>query len=224
MDYYNNLYNLSNIPTDWINQLQLNQSQNNLIYTPLSKQNTKKQYTSSEPELEYDVYGDYQPNYVIEPISITKPKAVIWGTDSDIERTPVATQTQTIRKRGATQFKNSNIQVGNMRELLDKFEEAGISVRVTSGIEQRYTKSGKKSRHWTGDAIDITPVEGESFENLIEQIRNSPDLLAYMRNNGIGVINETDPKIKAKTGATGDHLHFSRNEDYALHGFSELFG
>ena len=38
--------------------------------------------------------------------------------------------------------------------LLDKFEDAGISVRVTSGMENRKTKSGKTSKHAVADAID----------------------------------------------------------------------
>lgn len=80
-----------------------------------------------------------------------------------------------------------------MRELLDKFEEAGISVRVTSGKESRKTKQGKESKHSYGDAIDITPIDGQTYDDLKNQIMNSPELLAYMRDNEIGIIDETDP-------------------------------
>lgn len=92
-----------------------------------------------------------------------------------------------------------------MRELLDKFEEAGISVRVTSGNENRKTKSGKQSKHSVADAIDITPIKGQTYTDLKNQIMKNPELLKYMRENGIGIIDETDPLIKMKTGATGDH-------------------
>ena len=129
------------------------------------------------------------------------------------------------KQRGTTQFKHEGIDAGNMRELLDKFEEAGISVRVTSGSENRTTKQGRVSKHATADAIDITPIAGQTYDDLRRQIMDSPELLAYMRANGIGIIDETDPLIKARTGATGDHWHISRGgERLALYGFTKLFG
>ncbi len=153
------------------------------------------------------------------PVEGVKP----WTWNEDLATYNKPHYEQIITK-GVTEFKNDTIDVGNMREFLDKLEEAGISVRVTSGMENRMTKSGKKSKHATADAIDITPVNGETYEQLADKIRNSPELLAYMRENGIGIIDETDPLMKAKTGATGDHWHISKGgERLALWGFNKLF-
>lgn len=153
------------------------------------------------------------------PVEGVKPWT--WNEELTIYNKP---HNEQIVTKGVTQFKNDGIDVGNMRELLDKFEEAGISVRVTSGVENRKTKSGKVSKHAVADAIDITPINGETYEQLAEKIRTNPELLAYMRENGIGIIDETDPLMKIKTGATGDHWHISRGgEKLALWGFNKLF-
>ncbi len=185
-----------------------------LVYNPFipksitGKSQTNKDFSS---DLEYD-----ETPFPVEPVRVEGIQDWTGFYQPSVE--PTVT-------RGTTQFKHENIDVGNMRELLDKFEEAGISVRVTSGNENRRTKQGKQSRHSVGDAIDITPVEGETYTDLRKKIMNSPDLLAYMRNNQIGIIDETDPLIKARTGATGDHWHISRGgERMALYGFTKLFG
>lgn len=45
-----------------------------------------------------------------------------------------------------------------------------------------------------------------------------------MRENQIGIIDETDPLMKAMTGAMGNHWHISRRgEKLALSGFNKLF-
>lgn len=60
--------------------------------------------------------------------------------DPAYQRTP--TQSSTVSHI----FKDSSIDVGNMQELLDKFAEAGISLRITSGYRPgARTSSGKQS-------------------------------------------------------------------------------
>lgn len=38
-----------------------------------------------------------------------------------------------------------------------------------------------------------------------DKIKNNEELKKYMKDNGLGIIDETDPETKKKTGATGDH-------------------
>lgn len=93
-----------------------------------------------------------------------------------------------------------------MQGLLDAFADAGISLRITSGTRPgARTKQGKLSNHALGRALDITPVEGQTFEDLAEAIRNSPDLVAYMKKHGYGIYDETTPEALARTGGTGAH-------------------
>ena len=93
-----------------------------------------------------------------------------------------------------------------MQGLLDAFANAGISLRITSGTRSgATTKQGKISNHAIGRALDITPVEGQTFEDLAQQIRNSPELVKYMRDHGYGILDETTPEALSRTGGTGAH-------------------
>ena len=99
------------------------------------------------------------------------------------------------------------IDVGNMKHVLDKLADAGISVRVTSGRRDagKAGKAGSKSYHITGNAIDIVPGKGETFESIRQKIKNNPKLLQYFRDNKIGIIDETNEETMRRTGATGAH-------------------
>lgn len=187
-----------------------------LIYNPFVQ--TESGYNESQ---EQQSISDFIMDSSLSSFPIESVKPWTWNEEFTTYNKPHYEQ---VVPKGVTEFKNDKIDVGNMRELLDKFEEAGISVRVTSGVENRKTKSGKVSKHAVADAIDITPIKGETYEQLAEKIRTNPELLAYMRENGIGIIDETDPLMKIKTSATGDHWHISRGgEKLALWGFNKLF-
>lgn len=108
------------------------------------------------------------------------------------------------------QFKSSDIKVGNMQGFLDEAAKHGIYFRVTSGVrEGAITLNGNASNHSTGDAIDITPLDGQSWDELITQMKNSPELLDYMRKHKMRILDERSPEVLAKTGGTGAHFHVS---------------
>ena len=107
-----------------------------------------------------------------------------------------------------------------MQGLLDAFADAGISLRITSGTRSgARTKQGKLSNHALGRALDITPVTGQTqkdFEDLAEAIRNSPDLIAYMREHGYGIYDETTPEALQRTNGTGAHWHLGPDKNAIL--------
>lgn len=72
-----------------------------------------------------------------------------------------------------------------------------------SGISQRNTKSGHASRHQTGEALDAFLSQPDAYQKVLKD----PDLSKYLIDNGLTAINEYDPKVAAKTGATAGHLH-----------------
>lgn len=114
-------------------------------------------------------------------------------------------------RRGTTIYKD-NINVGNMQSVIDKFNDAGISIRVTSGLRPgAKTASGNTSHHASGDAIDITPGEGETWDTLRAKIRNSPELTNWMQQHGYGILDETNPSVMAQTKATGAHWHIGKD-------------
>ena len=116
-------------------------------------------------------------------------------------------------KLGKIELASNNLNVGNMAELLNLFVQEGINVRVTSGVRQgAKTKSGRTSYHSSGDAIDIIPVKGETFESLKAKIKGSDKIMKYMKAHGLGLIDETTPEMMRKTGATGAHFHIGKDK------------
>lgn len=91
----------------------------------------------------------------------------------------------------------------------DLLKQEGVHARITSGYrENSKTSFGKTSHHATkGGAYDIVPTDGD-FENLRREIYGNPRIIAWMKNKGWGILEETNPEIKRRTGATGDHWHF----------------
>ena len=95
--------------------------------------------------------------------------------------------------------------------LLNLLNSKGYETGNMSGLRKgAKTKQGNPSRHGKGQAVDVTfPKLGK---NAYEAIANDPDIVDYMRKNNLTVINEYDPKIMSKTGASGPHLHFGLDQ------------
>jgi len=72
-----------------------------------------------------------------------------------------------------------------------------------SGVSQRNTKSGRKSRHAVGDALDMMFDGPTAYSKILKD----KDLTSYLYTNGLTMIDEYDPNIANKTGATVGHLH-----------------
>lgn len=109
-----------------------------------------------------------------------------------------------------------NIVVGNnvdfdnvdpvLRGILNEYQNRGVSLRVTSG--KASDGHSTNSRHYTGEAIDITPVSGESYEFLLSNFRRHPDLIQRLQDAGYGVLDETKG---GGQGWTGAHLHIGKD-------------
>ena len=102
----------------------------------------------------------------------------------------------------------------------DLLKQEGINARITSGYrENAKTSSGKTSHHATrGGAYDIVPTDGD-FEKLRKEIYGNPRIIAWMKNKGWGILEETNPDILKKTGGTGYHWHFGPDK-IALENFN----
>ena len=126
------------------------------------------------------------------------------------------------KPKGQVVFKHENTNVGNMQPLIDKFLEHGINFRITSGVRPgAKTKQGRLSWHAQGEALDITPIAGQTFEDLRQQMKNSPGLIQWMRDNTYGVYDETTPEVLEKTGGTGAHWHVGKDR-VAIDGLEKL--
>ena len=94
-----------------------------------------------------------------------------------------------------------------MNEFTAKLTEKFPELRITSGKRE----GSGKSHHHTGDAIDI----GKEHANVYDYLMNTKEGLSLMGQFGLGVIDETDPVMMAKTGATGPHFHIGKDTHYA---------
>ena len=150
-------------------------SQNNKIqYTPYITQgvtnipivkmaNPKVIYT--EPQQKIEELSFEEP--IEEPIeeqsaSIVMPKQQV---------TPIVVS---LNQRSAIKTRD----IGNMQPVLDQLEKAGIKVRVTSGKRAagEAGDAGSKSHHVHGNAIDIVPGEGETWDTMIAKIKSNNEL------------------------------------------------
>lgn len=94
-------------------------------------------------------------------------------------------------------------------EIKELFDKHGINVTVTSGKRAAGVagKAGSRSYHVDGNAVDIVPGKGETFESIRRKMSSNPDILQFMYKNGLGVIDETNEATMKRTGATGKHFH-----------------
>ncbi len=195
-----------------------------------------------------DLIYNYTPSFPVVPVKTYEPekKEIVEETPvvkkeqtSKIEKvqTPEFEVQQVVTPRDATavaqnvekilgtiEYKTSNMDVGNMQELIDLMRDEGISFRVTSGKrEGAKTSNGSKSHHSMGNAIDITPIKGQSWEDLIAQMKRSSKFLEYMRSHGLGILDERSKEMLSKTGGTGAHFHIGPDKA-ARQNFITLFG
>lgn len=100
------------------------------------------------------------------------------------------------------------------KEIKELFDKAGINVTVTSGKRKAGAvgKAGARSHHVGGNAVDIVPGKGETFDSIRTKMINHPEILQFFHENGLGVIDETTPENMAKTGATGKHFHIGPDQ------------
>ena len=90
--------------------------------------------------------------------------------------------------------------------LLDLIKAKGYDTTITSGTRPgAKTKQGKTSRHAAGEAVDVKfPVLGKSaYQAMVDD----QDIARYALANNLTLIDEYNPAVAKKTGATGGHVH-----------------
>ena len=164
-----------------------------------------------------------QNNNPNRPIRIPRPQQQ-FSPPENITAPADATNVATIKiPKGKIEYARPNIQVGNMQELINLMVEEGISFRITSGYRPgAKTKQGRPSHHGAGNAIDITPIKGQTWDDLLSQMRRSKRFLDYMRSHKFGILDERSKEMLAQTGGTGAHFHIGPDRA-AVTNFEKLF-
>ena len=97
-------------------------------------------------------------------------------------------------------------------DLQNLFTKYKLPITITSGYREGATTSnGSRSFHATGEAMDIIPTEGHTFQEISDMIRNTPEIANFMKSHQLGVLDETTKEMLAKTGGTGAHYHIGRD-------------
>lgn len=116
-------------------------------------------------------------------------------------------------KNGATLKAGDGIKVetdlSKVNQKLQEFyklaEQKGFTGQISDkgGYSVRNTKSGRKSRHASGEALDFIFDDKDAYQKILKD----PELAGFLINNGLTAINEYDPSIQKKTGADVGHIH-----------------
>lgn len=234
------LVNRYNVAKQIYNNPKFYQKGGGLTYTPFlqDEEINKDVYTPFIPE----ITSDYTPSFPVEPVRNytpveqapeqpkKEPNQEVKTPEFEIEQMSAPRDATTVTKQnvekilGSIEYKTSDIDVGNMQELIDLMRDEGISFRITSGRrEGAKTSNGNKSHHSVGNAIDITPIKGQPWENLIAQMKRSSRFIAYMKSHGLGILDERSKDILSKTGGTGAHFHIGPDRN-AIRNFETLIG
>ena len=97
------------------------------------------------------------------------------------------------------------------KQILAELSKLGISGTVSSGIREGVkTAQGKTSFHAVGQAFDFVPSAKYTSEQFKELLLTS-GAYDYVKSLGYNILDETNPEIMKKTGATGPHFHFGKD-------------
>lgn len=194
-----------------------------------------------QSDLDYWDFNAYNVRFPIEPVSLYRPQSsdsfqTTVNQTSDNIQTPLKKQdtkiTTTVEQpytpaplipKGIVEYKSKDIDIGNMKELVELMKDEGISFRITSGSRPgALTSKGLPSHHSTGNALDITPIQGQTWDDLINQMKKSKKFIAYMKEHKLGILDERSPEMQARTGATGAHFHIGPDQK-AVSNFNLMF-
>jgi hypothetical protein len=120
-------------------------------------------------------------------------------------------QAGTSRSKRAA-LRNVDPKILNLLELLN---QKGYNVQATSGMRPgSQTAGGRESRHASGQAMDVVfpDLKGGAYDAILKD----PEIASYLLQNDITAINEYDPTVQEKTGATGPHIHFGYDKGTPL--------
>lgn len=97
--------------------------------------------------------------------------------------------------------------------LQDYYTTTGKTFNITSGKREpgQAGNAGNKSKHVIGEAFDVSDEHMDDYAYLL----NTQEGLALLSKYNLGIIDETDPEMQKKTGATGAHFHIGTDSKFS---------
>lgn len=130
--------------------------------------------------------------------------------DNDIEEQEFQPRIYSIKRQSMRNYgDNIDASIAGLLHIMDSDPNLKGRYRITSLYRAgATTKQGKPSYHGSGKAVDIVPVAGSSFDELERSIMANRELVQYMLQTGLGILDEyTSNGYQSRTGATGNHMH-----------------
>ena len=172
-------------------------------------------YMYPDNNLQYPQYSDL---YQIDVPTSTRGQKITYYP-------PISPNT--VLKKSADKKREYNDEkvdasIAGLIELMNKDENLKGKYKITSLYRPgAKTKQQKTSFHSLGKAIDIIPV-GCSWDELEQLIMSNSEIVDYMKNNKLGILDEyTTNGRQKRTGATGNHMHIGPDQ-LALVDFNKL--
>lgn len=99
----------------------------------------------------------------------------------------------------------------DLKAFVDEYKQLRGSVfKINSGgrsPEQKVGRYSEKSKHNTGDALDMSAMNYEDYYFLM----NTKEGLSLLNKYQLGILDETDPVALQKTNGTGAHFHIGKD-------------
>lgn len=172
------------------------------------------------PELTFNTFSFNPYNYISEEPS---KREVPNQSSEEISQEPNIQKEEKPILEKTVKSPDFDPKLGLMGEFVKIATEEGIPFRVTSGYRPNsITSNGSRSWHSKGLALDIIPKEGVSWEVFKNSFNKAPKTLKWIRDNKMGILDETTPEMLARTGGTGAHWHIGRDK-MAVDSFSKMF-
>ena len=172
------------------------------------------------PELTFNTFSFNPYNYISEEPS--KREVPNQSSEETSQEPNIQKEEKPILEK-TVKSPDFDPKLGLMGEFVKIATEEGIPFRVTSGYRPNsITSNGSRSWHSKGLALDIIPKEGVSWEVFKNSFNKAPKTLKWIRDNKMGILDETTPEMLARTGGTGAHWHIGRDK-MAVDSFSKMF-
>ncbi len=95
------------------------------------------------------------------------------------------------------------------QEVQDIFERNGMKIDIIYSYRPHNSGIGyanDRSHHRNGAAVDIVPQDGD-FVALRNFMLHNEEMVAYLKENDLGVIDESHACVNAATGGPTEHFH-----------------
>ena len=107
----------------------------------------------------------------------------------------------------------------NLKSVLNDYASRGVRFRITDGYNNK--SHNPNSWHYKGEAIDITPIEGEDYGTLLKNMRSHPDLIQKFKDFGYKLHDE-----RKNTGKvwSGSHFHIGKDSKVDINNWDIIKG